>query len=292
MLHLARRCGLEIDIAPSDASGQIDVDALERIIAPRTKLIAITHVPTHGGLVNPAEAVGEVARRHGLIYLLDACQSVGQVEGDVQVIGCDILSGTGRKFLCGPRGTGFLYVSGAILVRIERRMAGLGARLRDALAEVAGVTVHDLGMRKSRIVNFRKGDLDPAGIASRLRAINVSVSSMQYAQLDPGARGLGSLVRASVHYFNTEAEIETFVVEYSGCLTARAARKGVGAGPDLRRHASVGSMPLQAATRPFTASTDLSNIAFSVASSLTSTTRSTPLAPMMTGTPTYMPFNP
>ncbi|WP_333816458.1 aminotransferase class V-fold PLP-dependent enzyme [Tabrizicola sp.] len=268
MLHLARRRELEIDIAPSDASGQIDVDALERMITPRTKLIAITHVPTQGGLVNPAEAVGEVARRHGLIYLLDACQSVGQIEVDVQRIGCDILSGTGRKFLRGPRGTGFLFVSGAILDRIdppfidlhsatwtgpdsfvwaegakrfenwesnvagrvgltaaaryarrigvdriEQRVAGLGTRLRDALAEVAGVTVHDLGLRKSGIVTFRKGDLDPGGIASRLRAraINVSVSSLPYARLDLGARGLGSLVRASVHYFNTEAEIEAFV---------------------------------------------------------------------------------
>lgn len=118
-LAAAQRRGIVIERVPNDPSGQVDVDAVaDRLDRFDVALVSLTHVPTNGGLVNPAADVGALTKAAGVPFLLDACQSVGQLRIDVGEIGCDLLSATGRKYLRGPRGTGFLYVSDAIVERL------------------------------------------------------------------------------------------------------------------------------------------------------------------------------
>ncbi|GAB3671752.1 aminotransferase class V-fold PLP-dependent enzyme [Saccharopolyspora sp. ID03-671] len=126
-LQLAQRFDLTVDVVPNDETGQLSVEALENMMDDRVRLISLTHVPTNCGLVNPAVEVGRVAREAGVLYLLDACQSAGQIPLDVDVIGCDMLSITGRKYLRGPRGTGLLYVRRKVLEELTPPMLDLRA---------------------------------------------------------------------------------------------------------------------------------------------------------------------
>lgn len=112
--------GVRVDVVPDDPDGTISLDALESELAKGSvRLVSLNHIPTHNGLINPAAEVGRLCREHGVLFLLDACQSVGQLAMDVTEIGCDMLSATGRKFLRGPRGTGFLYVRREIVQTLE-----------------------------------------------------------------------------------------------------------------------------------------------------------------------------
>ncbi len=267
-LQVAKRTGAIIDVVPSDASGELDIDALERMIDSRVKLIAITWVPTNGGLVNPAAAIGRIARAHGIAYLLDACQAVGQMDVDVEAIGCDMLSATGRKFLRGPRGTGFLYVRRGLLQQLEPPMIdhfaapwvsrdeyrlrddsrrfetwennyaarlGLGAavdyaleigmgaieqrcrllaeRLRSGLASMSRVTIRDLGRAPGAIVSFTMTGHEADAIVASAAAAGITIGASDPAstRIDAELRSLPPLVRASPHYYNTEAEIDRLI---------------------------------------------------------------------------------
>ena len=273
-LQVARRRGVEIVVVPSEENGEISLPALEAALeqnGARVKLIALTHVPTNGGLVQPAAAVGGIARAHGVPFLLDACQSAGQVPLDVEELGCDMLAATGRKYLRGPRGTGFLYVRRSLLEQLEpspvdmraatwtardqyelqkdgrrfemwegsmacrlglgvaieyamaidlkkiaERVAMLAEQLRDRLATVAGLAIRDLpGSRRQPrcgIVTFTHNRVAAETIFERMRdqAINVRVTAVGSTRLDMEQRGLTEMVRASVHYYNSEEELERF----------------------------------------------------------------------------------
>ena len=272
-LQRQRQIGFSIEVVPNTPTGEIDVDALARMIDSRVKLIAITHVPTNGGLVNPAAEIGKIARQHGILYLLDACQSVGQMPVDVNEMGCDLLSATGRKYLRGPRGSGFLYVRRAVLDRLEppfldnhaadwtapgkyelrpdarrfenwennyaaqlglgaavdytlnlgleniaARIDSLAAFLRQRLRAIPGLTVADIGRRKCGIVSMHLSGKDSSALRTTLRqrGFNCSVSTPASTLLDATARRLPDVLRASVHYYNTEDEIERFTSELAG----------------------------------------------------------------------------
>ena len=96
-LQIAKKTGAQVEIIPDDTRGQLDVRALESMIGNNVKLISVTHVPTHNGLVNPINEVGQIASDYSIPYIVDACQSAGQMPLDVVQIGCDALSATGRK---------------------------------------------------------------------------------------------------------------------------------------------------------------------------------------------------
>jgi cysteine desulfurase / selenocysteine lyase len=128
LLQLQRRTGCQLVLVEDDEHGQIDLEALERALAADdTAMVSLVHVPTQGGLVNPAVEVGRLCREAGVLFVLDACQSVGQLPLDVQEMGCGVLAGNGRKFLRGPRGTGFLYMHPELIPRVEPIMLDLHA---------------------------------------------------------------------------------------------------------------------------------------------------------------------
>ena len=266
LLYAEKTYGIVIKVIPNDEQGNFSLSALAEAISPKTKLFAITHIASGTGGIMPIIEIGAIARKHGILYLLDACQSAGHVPIDVKEIGCDMLSVTGRKYLRAPRGTGFLFVKNEVrdqlklvavdgfnaqsvsttdfklrddgkrfelyeknraltlglgkaveyalnigVDRIWDRIQFLSALLRQKLQNIDGVVVHDTGTQKCGIVTFSVRGVDPASIKSNLgeRKINVSVAWAKSTLYFMDKNHLNSVVRASVHYYNTEEELET-----------------------------------------------------------------------------------
>jgi cysteine desulfurase/selenocysteine lyase len=265
-LHLKKTKGIEIKVIPNDENGNFQLDVLEAAISPQTRLIAVTHIPSTAGGMLPITEIGRIARKHGILYLIDACQSAGQIPLDVAEIGCDILSVTGRKYLRAPRGTGFLYVRKQVqdklnpifmdghsiqrisesdfelknnarrfelyeknraltlglgkaveyalnigVDRIWQRVQMLATMMRQKLSAIAGIIVHDFGSQQCGIVTFSVVGMDSSVIKSQLaeKQINVSVGQAKSTLIYMNKNQLSSVVRASVHYYNTEEEIKT-----------------------------------------------------------------------------------
>lgn len=265
--RLAAGRGLQLVVLEDDADGRVSLDHLRQELArDDVGLVALTHVPMAGGTVNDAAGVGRLCRDAGVPFVLDACQSLGQLPLDVAGIGCDILIGTGRKFLRGPRGTAFAYLAGPLLETLrpaldarrpwfpplpgnraharllESRETGIAARLglgqaaeyalelgveeirdriqaladmmRLALAGIPGVGLHGGSTPATGIVAFSVRGKPAEQVKERLGRDGINVST---APLPPAAAGavlqatpadLPSAVRASVHCYNTAAEID------------------------------------------------------------------------------------
>jgi cysteine desulfurase/selenocysteine lyase len=265
LLNAQKLYGIVIKKIANDANGNFPLHELEAAINGKTKLIAVTHIPSTAGNVLPVAEIGAIARKHNIVYLLDACQSAGQIPLDVQAIGCDLLAVTGRKYLRGPRGVGFLYVRQQMLEklklsffdgrtvtsvdqhgfvvrpnarrfewyeknpavvlglqkaveyalnvgvdRIWQRVQSLALLFRKRLQGLDGIIVHDQGDVLCGIVTFSVAGVPATEVRSKLAAKNINVhiglapSTLYYMN----RKGLNGIVRASVHYYNTEEEIE------------------------------------------------------------------------------------
>ena len=267
-LHMAEEKGVSIEVIPSGDDGDLRLDILEDMIDDKVKLISATHVPTNSGLVNTVSEIGKIAKKNDILFLVDACQSVGQMPVDVDEIGCDMLSATSRKYLRGPRGVGFLYVRKSVindlhppivdlrsatwksateyelkpnakrfenwednyaaklgfgaavdyaldvgLDNIKTRIDLLANSLRDKLNEITAVTTHTISANQCGIVTFSVNGFDAGEIVDELRMhnINTSVSEPNSTLLDATKNKLPNLIRASVHYYNDEQELDKFI---------------------------------------------------------------------------------
>jgi selenocysteine lyase/cysteine desulfurase len=267
-LKLKEEKGIGVQIVPSDDDGNILLKKMEEMISPNVKLIAVTHIPTNSGLIIPAEEIGKLAKKHNILYLLDACHSVGHIQIDLEKIQCDFLSTTSRKYLRGPRGMGFIYVRKEILKKLKpatldmvtghwkdadsydldcdikifehweksyalvlgfskalsylnnlgientwKRIQHLSSYLRSELEKIGGIEVTDIGKNQCGIVTFCMAGVEPEALVNALsqQGINLSASLRFSSVIDMDKRGLTGVCRASVHYYNTEDEIDILV---------------------------------------------------------------------------------
>lgn len=116
-LYALKKQGVELSIVPCDSRGVIDLDAFEKEIKENTKLIVCTHGSNLTGNLTDIEKVGAIAKKHGLLFVVDASQTAGVCTIDVQRMQIDVLCFTGHKSLLGPQGTGGLYVRSGLEIR-------------------------------------------------------------------------------------------------------------------------------------------------------------------------------
>ena len=281
LLSVERDHGVLVELLPNGPDGAVDLEALEAALrAGPAALVTAAHVPTSSGLVEPVAAIGVLAGAHGVPFLLDATQSLGQLPVDMGAIGCDLLIGTGRKFLRGPRGTGLLAVRRPLLDRLapeapdvrgarwtaERswelvpdakrfelweaahalrlglgaaltdlstlgvdtvagHLAALAISLRERLSALPGVHVTDPPAAGGAIVTFVVDGMDASDVQRQLayRRVHLIAVPAGHGRWDMDHRGLTKVIRASVHVYNDEDDLDALVeaVREIVCLQGR-----------------------------------------------------------------------
>ncbi|MFI6504494.1 aminotransferase class V-fold PLP-dependent enzyme [Nonomuraea typhae] len=199
---LQKRYGFRIEVMPLDGAGDLDLDWLRRSVDDDVALVSVPHVPSGCGIVNPVEEIGRILDGGDALYVVDGCQSVGQLPVDVGRIGCDLFTGAGRKFLCGPRGTGFAVASRRLRERLtpdllDLHVADIDQHL-DVAEHVSGARGLELAERSTAVFMGLLASLaeapDPAGLdnghlSTALAAELRTVDGVQV--FDPGRRQSG-----------------------------------------------------------------------------------------------------
>jgi selenocysteine lyase/cysteine desulfurase len=213
-LSLAHRCGVVVRRAEDLAAGGADPDSVRELLRnPKARLLAVTWVPTNSGLIQPVEALGEIAAAAHVPYLVDACQTAGQLPIDVATLGCDFLAATARKFLRGPRGIGFLYASDRVMERgqypLYVDMRGATWKTQDSFEVVADARRFEnwefsyalvLGLGEAARYAAEVGVVRGGGRARELAAkVRLKLRDVAgFRVLDKGAE-LGAIVTVEVH---------------------------------------------------------------------------------------------
>jgi len=183
---LHRLYGVVVEVMPLLANGDLDLAWLARNISMEVRLVSIVHIPSCCGIVNDIEGVGNIVRDYPCLYFVDACQSTGILPLKVQDIGCDVLTAAGRKFLCGPRGTGFAYLSERFLAVAQPRFTDLNR------ASVNEVGVVSLGGRDARCFEYAERN-------------NAAVIGLNQAVKECLANGCGAGLEIYQHLYRTLA---------------------------------------------------------------------------------------
>jgi selenocysteine lyase/cysteine desulfurase len=190
-LQLQKRFGIQIIRAANAPNGAVDLNDMEALIKQHhPKLVAVTHIPTNSGLIQPVAAIGEFCEQQDILYLVDGCQSAGQLELDMQQIKCDFFSVTMRKFMRGPRGAGYLYVSDKVL---EKNLEPLFVDLRGA--SWTAPNEYELGHSAKRFELWEK----PYALMLGSKAANEYALDIGMAKIEERVKFLAHKLRADIN---------------------------------------------------------------------------------------------
>lgn len=221
-LQAARAYGARVEIVPATADGVLDLDALARMV-PGAALVSATFVPTSSGAISDVAGAGAIARRAGVPYFVDACQAVGQLPVDVEAIGCDVLTTTGRKWLRAPRGTGLLYVRRGFVGRCEP------PGIDGTSASWTGAGSYEVAPTARRFEEFEASIAARLGLGAAIdQALALGLDAIAARIQDLAERLRALLTEAGARVLDgagPRSGIVTFVVDgtEAGAIAARAA---------------------------------------------------------------------